>query len=311
MAVHSLKITKYEKYRLSRLVCVNEIVSADYVQGDLPPSPHTHQDAWEMGCCISGQAAVCYGKRVIPLQTGEVFFVPPGVSHAFMIDEGGENAAFVISFTCADGPVKLLRSRTLQVTEAQKRIIDQTIRELMDAFSRSKPGLRIYHFEPNPDAPLGAEQMILCYLEQLLIGFLRAITMRKGVVITGTHFERSIGNYQIDTVRRYVREHLQEELSVEHLAREFHYSRTRLSVLFKEATGQTINEYITQERISRAKHLLVEGKLSMTQISRSVGYSSPHYFSRRFSQVVGCAPSDYLNRTSKISADETVGGDER
>ena len=297
MAAHSLKITQYEKYRLSRLVCVNEIVSADYVQGDLPPSPHSHKDAWEMGCCISGQASVYYGKHIVTLQAGEVFFVPPGVSHAFILDESIQNTIFVISFTCADGPVKLLRCRTLQITPQQEQIISQTIRELMDAFSRSKPGLRMYHFEPNPDAPLGAEQMILCYLEQLLIGFLRAITMRKGVIITGTHFEKSIGNYQIDTVRRYIREHLHEELSVENLAREFHYSRTRLSVLFKEATGQTINECITFERIAKAKHLLVEGKMSISQISRAVGYTSPQYFSRRFSQIVGCAPSDYLERT--------------
>ena len=299
MAVHSLKITQYEKYRLSRLVCVNEIVSADFVQGDLPPSPHTHRDAWEMGCCISGQAAVYYGKRLIPLCEGEAFFVPPGVPHSFLMEEGSSNASFVVSFTCADGAVKLLRNQTLQITPSQKQLIDQTIRELMSAFSRNMPGLRMYHFEPNPDAPLGAEQMILCYLEQLLIGFLRSITMRKGVVITGTHFEKSIGNYQIDTVRRYIREHLHEDLSVDCLAKEFHYSRTRLSVLFKEATGQTINEYITNERIAKAKHLLVEGKLSMTQISRAVGYSSPQYFSRRFSQTVGCAPSDYLKTTEE------------
>ena len=116
-------------------------------------------------------------------------------------------------------------------------------------------------------------------------------------MITATHFEKSIGNYQIDSVRRYIREHLQEELSVEALAAEFHYSRTRLSVLFKDATGQTINEYITGERIGKAKRLLTEGKLSVTQIARAVGYSSPQYFSRRFSQVVGCAPSEYLDQT--------------
>ena len=87
---------------------------------------------------------------------------------------------------------------------------------------------------------------------------------------------------------------------MESLAKEFHYSRTRLSVLFKEATGQTINEYITLERISKAKHLLLEGKMSMTQISRAVGYSSPQYFSRRFSQMVGCTPSDYLENTGDV-----------
>lgn len=300
MASNFTRITNYEKYRLSRLVCVNEIVSADYVQGDLFPSPHTHQDAWELCCCIGGQALVYYGKQIVTLHTGEAFFVPPGVPHTVVLEASSKNTIFVVSFTCADGPVKLLRSRTLQVTQAQREIIDLTIREMMDAFSRSKPGLRICHFEPNPDAPLGAEQMILCYMEQLLIGFLRAITMRKGVVITGTHFEKSIGNYQIDSIRRYIREHLQEELSVEQLSYEFHYSRTRLSVLFKDATGQTINEYITGERMRKAKLLLVEGKLSVTQIARLVGYSSPQYFSRRFSQMVGCAPSEYLLKTEEM-----------
>lgn len=299
MAVQSLKITKYEKYRLSRVVCVNEIVSADYVQGDLPPSPHTHHDAWELGCCISGKVSVCYGKHIITLKAGQAFFVPPGVSHSFEMEEKGGNSAFVISFTCMDGPLKLLRNLTLQITEWQMGILNQIVRELMDAFARSNPGLRMYHFEPNPDAPLGAEQMILCYLEQLLIGFLRTITMHKGVVITGTHFEKSIGNYQIDTICQYIREHLREDLSVSSLAKEFHYSRTRLSVLFKDATDQTINAYITKERIAKAKHLLVEGKLSMTQISRAVGYSSPQYFSRRFAQLVGCAPSDYLQATQE------------
>lgn len=299
MAGNSLRITQYEKYRLSRLVCVNEIVSADYVQGDLAPTPHTHRDAWELICCVGGQLSVGYGRHLIPLQMGQAFFVPPGMNHCVMLDQDEENKSFVVSFTCADGPVKLLRNRTLQVTPSQQQIIQNTIREMMDAFSRSIPGLRIFHFEPNPDAPLGAEQMILCYLEQLLIEFLRSITMRKGVVITGTHFEKSIGNYQIDSVRRYIRDHLQEELSVESLAREFHYSRTRLSVLFKEATGKTLNEYITSERISKAKHLLVEGKLTMTQISRAVGYSSPQYFSRRFTQQVGCAPSNYLQASNE------------
>lgn len=288
---------QYEKYPLSRLISIQEIVSADYLIGVHPAiSRHTHQDAWELCCCIGGQASVCYGKQLVSLRAGDAFFIPPGIHHAAVVDESIENTIFVVSFTCADGPVKLLRNRTLQMTASQQQIIDQTIREIMDAFSRNKPGLRICHFEPNPEAPLGAEQMILCYLEQLLIGFLRSITMRKGVVITATHFEKSIGNYQIDSVRRYIREHLQEELSVETLAAEFHYSRTRLSVLFKDATGQTINEYITGERIGKAKRLLTEGKLSVTQIARAVGYSSPQYFSRRFSQVVGCAPSEYLDQ---------------
>jgi len=299
MAGHTMKICQYEKYRMSRLVCINELVSADYVRGSLSPSPHVHRDAWELGCCISGTAQIYYGKRSIMLKEQEAFFIPPGVNHSFMLDDDPSNTVFVVSFTCADGPIRLLRSRSLQMTPQQRQLIEQTIQELIEAFSRNCPGLRMYHFEPNPDAPLGAEQMVLCHLEQLLISFLRSVTMRKGVVISENHFEQSIGNYQIDTVRRFIREHLQEDLSVDALAKEFHYSRTRLSVLFKEATGQTINAYITDQRIAKAKRLLIEGKLSMAQISRAVGYSSPQYFSRRFTQTVGCVPSEFLARCSE------------
>lgn len=287
------RITQYEKYRLSRLLCVNEIVSADCVQGCLLPSHHSHRDAWEMSCVIQGQASVYCGNRVLSLNAGEAFFVPPGTDHAVTLADDGDASVFVVSFTCSDDPIKLLRGRVFQVTQSQQMLINATIGEMMAAFSRSNPGLRIFHFEPNPQAPLGAEQMILCYLEQLLIGFLRHITMHKGEVISETYFENAIGNYQIDSVRRYIREHLNENISVEVVAREFHYSRTRLSVLFKNATGQTINEYITRKRIEKAKQLLEEGKLSVTQIAREVGYSSPQYFSRRFSQVTGMCPSEY------------------
>ena len=295
------RITHYEKYRLSRLICVSEIVSADYVQGSLYPAMHTHEDAWEMGCCLTGRATIYYGRRTVPLKAGEIFFVPPGIAHAFMIAEAGEqSSAFVVSFTCADEAIKLLRNRTLTTDAAQRQLLDQTIQELTHAFSRRVPGLRIYHFEPDPEAPLGAEQMICCYLEQLLIGLLRNITMRKGAVITGTHFEKAIDNYQIEAIRRYIREHLSEELSVDQLAKEFHYSRTRLSVLFKKATGQGINEFITRTRIARATQLLSEGKLSVAQVAEAVGYNSPQYFSRRFSQVAGCTPSVYLLRAQNV-----------
>ena len=291
--MYPTRITQYEKYRLSRLVCVNEIVSADYVEGVLLPAHHSHRDAWELSCCIHGQATVCCGNRILTLNAGEAFFVPPGMDHTVTLGEDREDCVFVVSFTCNDDPIKLLRGQILPITQFQQQIISATIGEMMAAFSRNNPGLRIFHFEPNPQAPLGAEQMILCYLEQLLIGFSRHITMRKGEVITENYFENAIGNYQIDGVRLYIREHLNENLSVEVVSREFHYSRTRLSVLFKNATGQTINEYITRKRIEKAKQLLLEGKLSVTQIAREVGYSSPQYFSRRFSQITGVSPTAY------------------
>ncbi len=289
MATQAVRPTKYEKYRLSRLVSVNEIVSADYVRSTLSPHFHTHADAWELCCCMTGQLNVHYGEQVLLLEPGQAFCIAPDVKHTIVMQNG---TAFVISFTCADEALRILRNRILQVS-GEQHLLQRIVTELKLTFSRNKQDLRVFHFEPNPDAPLGAEQMICCYLEQLLISILRQITMRKGNIITGTHFERAISSYQIEAVIHYIQQHLSHCLTVEQLAQEFHYSRTRLSVLFKKATGLGINEFITRERIEQAKAMLREGNLSVSQIAEAVGYTSAQYFSRRFAMEVGCSPSVY------------------
>lgn len=289
MATQPIRILKYEKYRLSRLVTVNDIVSADYVRQPLQPNPHTHADAWELCCCLSGSLALYYGEQVITLQDNQAYCVPPEIRHTTKMTAG---KAFIISFTCSDEAMKLLRNRILQVGSYQQ-LLQNIIQELKAAFRRNQQDLRVWHFEPNPDSPLGAEQMICCYLEQLLIGILRQLTMRKGSIISRTHFENAISSYQIEAVIQYIRESISRSLTVEQLAQEFHYSRTRLSVLFKKATGLGINEFITQERITRAKELLSQNEMSISQISEAVGYSSAQYFSRRFSLEAGCSPTFY------------------
>ncbi|MGL5435811.1 MAG: response regulator transcription factor [Lachnospiraceae bacterium] len=70
-------------------------------------------------------------------------------------------------------------------------------------------------------------------------------------------------------------------------------SSGRLSVLFKEALGQTINEYITERRIEEAKKLLLSGKYKVYEISELVGYKTSQYFSQVFTQATGQNPNNY------------------
>ena len=53
---------------------------------------------------------------------------------------------------------------------------------------------------------------------------------------------------------------------------------------------------ITYQRIKRAKILLLDQKLSVTQISEILGFSSPQYFSHKFTEQVGCPPSKYASQ---------------
>ena len=69
-----------------------------------------------------------------------------------------------------------------------------------------------------------------------------------------------------------------------------------ICTLFKTETGQTLNQYITEYRIERAKLLLADPRNKIADISARVGYSDGNYFSKSFRKAVGLSPSEYREK---------------
>ena len=65
---------------------------------------------------------------------------------------------------------------------------------------------------------------------------------------------------------------------------------------FKAITNNTINKYINTIRIERAKQLIREGELSLSEIGYSVGFSSASYFSTVFKQNENISPKGYVDK---------------
>ncbi|WP_353933452.1 helix-turn-helix transcriptional regulator [Erysipelothrix rhusiopathiae] len=55
-------------------------------------------------------------------------------------------------------------------------------------------------------------------------------------------------------------------------------------------------QYINEQKLERAKHLILEGKYPITDVALKLGFSSIHYFSRKFKQHFGFAPSEYAQK---------------
>lgn len=87
-------------------------------------------------------------------------------------------------------------------------------------------------------------------------------------------------------------------LTIEQIAGEVYLSASRLSVLFKQETGQTVNDYLTDLRISQAIHLLENSRFKIYEIAEKVGYKSSQYFSQIFSQRTGHKPIHFRQRKS-------------
>lgn len=77
---------------------------------------------------------------------------------------------------------------------------------------------------------------------------------------------------------------------------------SQMSKLFSEIEGKTIEHYTIQQRIERAKELLIYNELTLSQISYELEYSSPQHLSRQFKQITGLTATAFkkIGRRKKL-----------
>lgn len=97
----------------------------------------------------------------------------------------------------------------------------------------------------------------------------------------------------VQTAMLYVRQHLAEPLSLRTVAATLGCNASYFSARFKKETGQTLTEFILQERMRLAANLLLSTRLQVQTVAQYCGYLDVNYFSRIFRQTTGCSPSEY------------------
>jgi two-component system response regulator YesN len=97
----------------------------------------------------------------------------------------------------------------------------------------------------------------------------------------------------IRNIKCYVKSGDLKLLNLPTIASEFHYSPNHINTLFKHITGETISEYVTKERIKRARLLLSDPNIRIYDVATEVGYSHAAHFNNVFKKNVGVSPKEY------------------
>lgn len=97
----------------------------------------------------------------------------------------------------------------------------------------------------------------------------------------------------IGTVKRYVREHIQEDIYIADLAGQVFLNEQYLMRTFKKTTGMSILEFITNERLWLAKELLINTNYPINRVADMVGYGNYSYFTKIFKRNVGKTPQAF------------------
>ncbi len=115
----------------------------------------------------------------------------------------------------------------------------------------------------------------------------------------GSDTER-ISNTAFFSMLKYINAHLADDCSLQLLAKEMNMNANYLGQIFKRETGKTYTAYVTELRIERAKQLLQEEELSISDIAVSLGFNDYFYFLKTFKRVTGVTPKHFRQGASSV-----------
>ncbi|MDF2646439.1 MAG: response regulator [Paenibacillus sp.] len=110
--------------------------------------------------------------------------------------------------------------------------------------------------------------------------------------------DHSMNNNSIERSLRYVADNYMKECSLSAAAAHVHLSPNYFGNLFKKVTGEGFNVYVAKYRIQKAKMLLVNTDMKISEVAEAVGYEDSNYFATAFKQGANISPTEFRKRKS-------------
>ena len=100
-------------------------------------------------------------------------------------------------------------------------------------------------------------------------------------------------------VMDYVRAHYDEKISLDDIAQHVYLSRTYLSSIFKEETGQSLFSYINSVRVDKSKRFLLDNSIRLVDIAGLCGFEDQSYYTKVFKRMTGVSPKKFRDSHGK------------
>ncbi|HEY3336693.1 MAG TPA: AraC family transcriptional regulator [Candidatus Limnocylindrales bacterium] len=270
------------------------------VTGDADPM-HWH-DHFEVALVREGRGVFMFGRRALEAEAGDVFLIDNSQPHVALADRGTPLRLLLVLFRpeliapagCRDldlgylapfrfdegtsprvrgGSALAAEIGAVLVRMADAGVADNARRQLLDA------GLR----------------MVLALAAQA-----------PGVAATPEATRAAADRReQIRPVLAYVDRHSREGITLDDVAEVAHISPSRVRHVFKDVTGVSFKEYVTQVRMTEAKRLLLGTELSVADVAGAVSYTNLNQFYKVFARSCGMSPGEYRRYYTPAGADPT------
>lgn len=97
-------------------------------------------------------------------------------------------------------------------------------------------------------------------------------------------------------VEKFILENYDKDLSINKIAEHVYLTPTYLCHLYKKTTGKTLNQFILEVKMNKAKRLITDTTLKISEIAERIGYTNHNYFTKAFTKYFGVNPSTFRNK---------------
>ena len=273
---------------------------------------HWHPAA-EIIMPIENSFQATIGRQVYRLKERDILFIPPGTLHSLQAPPEGRRMIFLFNFTPIASlqdfsPLLPVLSQPLLITASDFETqtfsgARYSAERLSDNAELSQEDVDLHR-----DSYRLMQQIIDTYpdrTEPLRVPMIYSYLIQFFVLVGRRHIRRDLlspdvkSRKQADCYERlnaslnFINANYMNDISVEDAARSAGFSKFHFSRLFKQFTEQTFCGYLNQRRINAAETLLLNPRLSVTDVALQSGFSSLSTFNRAFRTLKSCTPSEF------------------
>lgn len=231
---------------------------------------HTY---WELTYVDKGELLTTIDGVSYHLKQGDLIFYAPMQFHTQSTFEKISSSYLTINFKMNFNHADLLCNKIFSLQRDSYFIISRLIKELSND--------NIY-----------SDDLSLCYLKELIIQTIRLDNLNFHSKPT-THMQQTYENKLLNDILLYIDDHIYKKISVSTLCEHFCISTSMLHSLFRKNMNNTAKNYINELKLSKSKELIRNSTHTLSEISEMLGFSSIHYFSKKFKSYFNISPTEY------------------
>lgn len=252
------------------------------------PDVHIHYNDYEVYYLLEGERCYFIGTKIYHLKQGSLVFVRRNVIHKTALSREAHHDRILleISRSYLESVFAITGELTLHDFFQDDCIIlsleseeQNFITELLLALGRE----------------LGTKNSGFRLLAKSLVAelFIYAKRMENKTNPAASSRTDDPRHRQIEQIACYIAENCCSPLSLNSIAEQFYMNKCYLSRIFKEITGFTVNGYLHARRIQKARSLLIQNSMNISEVAEAAGYENLTYFERVFKKHTGMSPLEY------------------